>query len=170
MKKILMNNRGITLMSLVIYVTIMFVVLALIMRVTIYYTKNISDVADTSLETEFEKLNMYMLQETKKTNNYVLEVAEDRTSITFSDGNKFEFIKENGAETGQIYFNSTMLCKNINSCSFDVLNNEETEKAKITLIITITGKSQIMTYTVTRTDENGLVINENDYIMNTRDE
>ena len=95
MKKTQMNKKGITLTSLIIYITIMFVVLAIIMRVTTYYTKNMSDVADTSFEEEFEKFNMYMLQETNKSGNYVADVSEDNNSITFTDGNTITFQKTN---------------------------------------------------------------------------
>ena len=97
------SSYGITLTSLIIYITIMFVVLAVIMRVSLYFTKNISDVADTSFETEFEKINMYMMQETGKSLNGVYKLSENQ--IIFADENVIKFIKEEGEEAGKIYYN-----------------------------------------------------------------
>ena len=143
------SQKGITLMSLIIYITIMFVVLAIIMRVTTYFTKNLNDAADTTFEEEFEKFNMYMLQETKKTGNYVTEISEDGTSVTFSDGNKFEFIKKDGNEIGEIHFNEIKICENVSACTFSSAANEETGKTEITVNLTVNGTVKLIQYVIT---------------------
>ena len=160
------SSNGITLMSLIIYITIMFVILALIMRVTIYFTRNINDVADTSFEIEFEKLNMYMLQETNKTGNYVEEISEDRKSITFTDENKLEFVKEDGNETGEIYFNEVKICENVNACVFTATDNLETGKTTITVNLTINEKLKTIQYVINnRLDIAQSTSTEKEYII-----
>lgn len=168
MKKTQMNKKGITLTSLIIYITIMFVVLAIIMRVTTYYTKNMSDVADTSFEEEFEKFNMYMLQETNKSGNYVADVSEDNNSITFTDGNTITFQKEDGDETGEIYFNELKICENVGACAFTTDDEETTGKTTITVNITINGTNKLNTYVLeiyTTTTQTELIQTENNYII-----
>ena len=56
------NNKGITLTSLVIYIALIFVVVATLMRITIHFRGNMADAADVSFETEFNKLNLYLLK------------------------------------------------------------------------------------------------------------
>lgn len=143
-----LTSHGITLMSLIVYMTIMFVVLALIMRFTTNFTKNISDVADTTFEEEFEKLNMYMLQETNKSENYVEEVSEEQKSITFTDGNTIAFQKENESETGEIYFNSIKLCEGVDNCTFTSPDDEITNKTTITVTLTINGTTKSIQYVI----------------------
>ncbi len=124
-----LTSHGITLTSLIIYITIMFVVLAIIMRVTTYFTRNINDVADTTFEEEFEKFNMYMLQETGKSGNGVYKISENK--ITFADENIIEY----KTETNEIFYNEIKLCKNIDTCSFEM----NTEENQIIVDITIKG-------------------------------
>lgn len=143
-----LTSHGITLMSLIVYMTIMFVVLALIMRFTTNFTKNIRDVADTTFEEEFEKLNMYMLQETNKSENYVEEVSEEQKSITFTDGNTIAFQKENESETGEIYFNSIKLCEGVDNCTFTSPDDEITNKTTITVTLTINGTTKSIQYVI----------------------
>ena len=142
------TSHGITLMSLIIYMTIMFVILALIMRFTTYFTKNISDVADTTFEEEFEKFNMYMLQETRKTGNYVEEISEEQNSITFTDGNIIAFIKSEENQTGEIYFNSIKLCEGVDNCTFTSSDNEITNKTTITVTLTINEITKSIQYVI----------------------
>ena len=72
------NNKGVTLTSLVIYIAVIFIVVASIMRITTHFGDNMQDAADVSFETEFNKLNLYMLDESKKRENAILEITEDR--------------------------------------------------------------------------------------------
>ena len=140
------SQKGITLPSLIIYITIMFVVLALVMRVAITFKRNLQDVTDVTFETEFEKFNMYMLDETNKTGNDVSEISETGDSIIFSDGNKFEYIKEGEEEKGEIYFNDIKLCENISACTFATEDNVEARKTSITVNITINQVQKEISY------------------------
>lgn len=146
MKKTQMNKKGITLTSLIIYITIMFVVLAIIMRVTTYYTKNMSDVADTSFEEEFEKFNMYMLQETKKTGNGVWYITDDW--VKFTDKNIIKFKAQDENEIGKIYFNDIIICDNVNDCIFTRTDNTKTGKTIININITINNNKKTFDFSM----------------------
>ena len=75
------NSKGVTLASLVLYITIMFVVLAIIIRVVIVFRTNMNDVTDVTFETEFEKFNLYMLQETRKNRQPNMEYYREFNNI-----------------------------------------------------------------------------------------
>lgn len=159
------NSHGITLMSLIIYITIMMVILALIMRVTTYYTKNIKDVADITFETEFEKFNMYMLQETKKSNNFITEHTNN--SITFSDENTLSFQDENLDGEGEIYFNDIKICEYVNECIFTVRNDNETAKTSVVVDITIHETEKQTTYVLQNISDDVEASKEKDYTIKT---
>lgn len=116
------NCKGITLISLTIYVTVMLMVVAIVSTITSYFYKNI----DTSSEgakalTEYTKFNSYFSEEANIKNNKVLEcnTKEDeengKTSyIVFSSNNQYTFISANKA----IYCNNVKIADYVNDCQF----------------------------------------------------
>ena len=148
------NSKGITLMSLVVYMTAVFVVLAAIIRVTTYFTKNIDETADVSFETEFEKFNLYMLTETSKKGNKA-EVLFDNT-ISFSDGNTILYKDEDNDGVGEIYFNGIKLCKNVTVCIFSLTYDEQQTKVIINVSITIKDISKHAIYIMELAPNKGL--------------
>ena len=142
------SGKGITLMSLIIYITIMFVILVLTMRVMKYYTGNIRDVADTSFEIEYEKFNMYMLQETNKSYNAVVNVSDNDRKITFYNGNTIYFEKEEGNDIGKIYYNDIKICDDVDDCVFTKIDD-----SKIMVSLTINGKNVERYFTTNKLPE-----------------
>lgn len=154
------SARAITLTSLVIYITVMFVVLAMITRVIIYFRNNISEVADVTFETEFEKLNLYLLDESKKTGNKIVEILNG-TQITFLSGNKYSY----NVEDKTIYLNDTIkICENIENCLFE---QRVATNGKIEIIITIKMNSdeKVAKYVLSNLQMEQS-INELDYTLN----
>lgn len=118
------SNKAITLTSLVIYITVMFVVLATITRIIAYFRNNMVEVADVTFETEFEKFNLYFLDETKKIGNSIEEISEEEIEITFSTGNKYSY------KNNTIYLNNDIkICEQVKNCTFtkSTLDNEKTQ-------------------------------------------
>ena len=153
-------NKGITLISLVIYIAVVFVVLAALMRITTYFSSNIRDAADVSFETEFNKLNLYLLDETKRTGNVILEITNG-TQIIFFNGNKYTY----NAEEQKVYLNDNIkICENVDNCLFEQ-KVAENGKSVLALTIAINGIEKETNYVManTKTDQ---VINELDYTWN----
>lgn len=120
------SNKAITLISLIIYITVMFVVLAAITRIILHFRSNMVEVADVTFETEFEKFNLYFLDETKKTGNSITEISEDKKEITFVTSNKYSY--DNEKKT--IYLNNSVkICEQVENCTFaeNSLNNGKTQ-------------------------------------------
>ncbi len=148
------SNRAITLTSLIIYVTMMFVVLAAITRLIVHFRSNMVEVADVNFETQFEKLNLYLLDETKTTGNEIINISEDEKEITFSSQNKYSY----NSETKEIYLNNNVkICEQVENCSFsNTITYNNKIKLEVTLKIGDTEKN--INYTMIREDENEVFI------------
>lgn len=161
------NNKGITLTSLVIYIAVIFVVIAVLMRVTTYFSNNMQDAADVFFETEFQKINIYLLEDSKKTDNEILEITEEGKQITFKKGNKYTF----NAEEKIIYLNDKIkVCEGVENCLFEE-KTADNGKSILSLTIKIKGVEKTVNYvikeiTVIVGSEKQDYINEEDYIFN----
>ena len=89
-------NRGITLITIVIYIILVLLVIGMLATLTANFRKNVGNLnSEIVTDTEFDKLNMQLLKETKLEDNYIAEVTE--TTVSFSNGNMYEYIEEDEA-------------------------------------------------------------------------
>lgn len=123
-----MNNKGITLISLTMYVVgITFVIIA-VATLTSFFYNNIVDLRDsTDSLSEFDKFNVAFLKEIK--NDEVGIVNIEKTKITFSNGVTFQF-QDNG-----IYRNYVKICEQIKDCQFSSTTMGENIVIKVYLEI-----------------------------------
>lgn len=157
------NSKGITLTSLVIYIAVVIVVSATIIRITTYFKNNMEDVADVSFETEFQKINLYLLTESKTVGNGIEEIEQGKT-IIFTNGNTYEYNSSNKA----IYLNNIEISSGVERCIF---SQKVTDNGKTAIImeITILGTSKKEEYVISSTKKEQ-IINETDYIWTTTTE
>lgn len=109
------SERGVTLISLIIYILILIIVVSMLSTLssvffsnTEYLTNNAKDIS------EFNKFNMYFIEDVKK--NKSAEVTSNQ--IKFEDGTVYTYIFEDKG----IYRNKVKICENIEYCMF---SNEE---------------------------------------------
>ena len=123
-----MNNKGITLISLTMYVVgITFVIIA-VATLTSFFYNNIVDLRDsTDSLSEFDKFNVAFLKEIK--NDEVSVINIEKTKITFSNGVTFQF-QDNG-----IYRNYVKICEQIKDCQFSSTTMGENIVIKVYLEI-----------------------------------
>lgn len=154
------NNKGITLVSLVIYIAVVMVVAAAVIRITTYFKNSMTDVADVSFETEFQKINLYLLDESKIVGNGIDEIIGG-TKIIFTNGNRYQY---NESEK-TIYLNDTIkVCENVESCTFSE-RTAENGKSVIVLTIRIREISKTVEYVIAN-QMSEQIINELDYTWN----
>ncbi len=127
------TNKGITMLSLVVYVAVFLVVIAVVANISSFFYKDITTMdAETTSDYEYNKLNLYLLEETKKTGNEIVSVNSDY--VEFSSGNIFK------KQSNKIYFieqsNDTkmLLCDNVEELKFE----KATENGKNILKMNIT--------------------------------
>lgn len=102
------SEKGITLVSLILYVVVMTIVLAVMSSIISSFYQNTDTVQGNVGEiVEFSKFNNYFLKEVKTKNNKVDKI--DTNYILFSSGNSFSI------SNNAIYYNSIKICNDVQS-------------------------------------------------------
>lgn len=112
------EEKGITLISLTLYIVLSMIVLAMLAMLTIYFRKNLNNVnVQTEHEIEFDKLNVQLLKETKIENNKINTDKATSTKIEFTNGNIYEYFADEKA----IYLNNNIkIAEHMTLCEFEV--------------------------------------------------
>lgn len=124
------SEKGVTLISVTVYVITMLLVVAVITVITTYFYKNI-DISSKAndMNKQYTKFNSFFTAEVNKKDNSVIEAntKEDGSEsyIVFSEGKQYTFIKANKG----IYMDNTKIATNIDECTFDY--NETTKLIRI---------------------------------------
>lgn len=109
------SEKGITLISLTVYVIAMIIVVAIVSVISSYFYKNVTGTSEASDPyKQYTKLNSFFSEEANKKNIKVIEYAKNY--IVFDNNVQYEFIKENKG----IYRNNVKICNNIDKCEFSV--------------------------------------------------
>ena len=164
------SQKGVTMISLIIYVASFMAITAVVAGITTFFYNNV-EIMDTSIgsNSQYNKLNLYMLNECKKdgatlfawkntdttisdadTPNNLENLTDENkatnTFITFEDGNgnKNSFIYV--ASEKNLYYNSIKLCENVNNFKFKI--NYSTGKTVLNIFINIDGTTFTTDYVV----------------------
>lgn len=134
------SEKGITLISLTLYLMVMVFVMAIIMYVSGFFHTNVTGIKEQSKETsEFTKFNSFFIEEVKKEGNSILYVSHDKKYIIFSSDNRFTF------RNNAIYLNNQSICGNVEYAAFQ--STETGGKVEIKVIIQFqNGFSRTMEY------------------------
>lgn len=142
------SRKGITMMSLIIYVSSFLVVAGTIAGITAFFYGN-SNLMTQELYSaaDYNKLNLYFVKESEEKGNHVTEIspaAENAivNSLTFSNGDKFTFDSANNL----LYYNSICLCEDIQS--FKVKKEYGSGKEVLEVMVGFTNKSYTCKYTM----------------------
>lgn len=107
------NQKGITLISLIIYIIVLTIVIATLSIISNFFYSNIDYIKENSKYiSEYNKFNMYFIEDVKNNNN-TYEVTENQ--VIFEDGTVYTY-KPNSDNS--IYRNKVKICKNIAYCKF----------------------------------------------------
>ena len=113
------KEKGITLISLVLYIIVMIVVIAVMTNVTTNFYININNMQLAKEDIlEFNTFNTCFLKEIKSENNQIDSISPNY--VLFSSGNSFSL------NNNSIYYNNTIICKNVQEfeCFCDQENNK----------------------------------------------
>lgn len=121
------SEKGITLISLIVYVIVLTIVVAVIAIVSGFFMKNIKK-ADfyTDPLTEYTAFNSYFSDEINHKGIKILECKDDY--VVFDDGVQYTYISENKG----IYRNQVKIAKEIDYCTFseENVNGKQVIKVK----------------------------------------
>ncbi len=126
------NQKGITLVSLLVYIIVMIIIIGGLSTISYNFYRNTQALeVDTEDIVEFSNFNEYFIKEIKRANNKIDNISEDGTYIVFTDGNSFMLNNKS------IYYNQIEISKNVNSLKFeydkDEENNEITDIIKVSV-------------------------------------
>lgn len=108
------NQKGITLVSLALYIVVMIIVLGIMSSIiTTFYANTEGMNAKVQELVEFNKFNMNFLKEVKLYNNSVDSIGENDTYIVFTSGNSFSFSNNN------IYYNNLKIASDAKNVKFE---------------------------------------------------
>ena len=116
MKKI-QKNRGVTLITLILYIILALVALGMLGAIMSSFRANINGMnAQSVQDTEFDKLNLQFLKETKTEGNTINEDESNSSKIVFSNGNVYTYDEEEQA----VYLNDSIkIAQYLESCTFE---------------------------------------------------
>lgn len=119
------KDKGVTLVSLVVYIVVMSIVIAVMSAIISNFYKNTTTVQGSIEEIiKFNKFNMYFLKEVKSNDNSIDSISENY--ILFSSGNSFSILNN------AIYYNNIQICEEVDNIMFETTENElELEKRTI---------------------------------------
>lgn len=124
------SNKGITLISLIIYIIGLTIILALIATLTSFFNKNISVKDINSDTTQYTKFSSIFLEEINNKKNSVIDcksIIDGVSYIIFSSGNQYTFDESSKS----IYKNNIKICENVDICDFSYTFVDSTYKIKV---------------------------------------
>src|SRR5690625_3409513 len=119
------KNNGITLIILIIYIILTLLILGLLSVLGMNFRNNLSIMNEkTVYDTEFDKLNLQLLKETKTDGNVINESESNSTKIVFSNGNTYTYDEQEQT----VYLNDNIkIAEYIEECAFRIDSEEVDE-------------------------------------------
>lgn len=144
------NNKGITLISLAMYVVAFAIIAGIVGTITSFFYTNVTELRDsTNSLGEFEKFNATFLEEVKKKDIKVVGIENGGRKITFTSGTVISFEQTNEG----IYTNNVKICEGVNECIFSI--KEDSVKPTIRVYLEIgTDFAKTLEYVVNSNDIN----------------
>ena len=134
------SQKGITLISLTIYVLVMTIVIAVMALLTTFFYKNVKEVKmDIDPVTQYTTFNAYFAEEMNHTNLKIWECQANL--VVFSNGVQYRYIPENKG----IYRNQVKICNQIEQCVF----SEQIKNGKSVIEVNFKAGDQSRTTTYT---------------------
>ena len=128
------SEKGITLISLIIYLVILAIILGVLASISINIFNNLKYAKDTGKDLyQFNNFNMYFIDDVKN-NSKIYDLDEEGHKIIFIDGTVYTF------ENNNIYRNKVKICENIENIRFssrEIEDENNFKKQIITVEMTI---------------------------------
>lgn len=137
------SEKGITLASLAIYIIVILIALITLTTITTYFRSNVNQFnTKTTIDLEFDKFNLYFIEEVKKTNNEIDEENSTETKVVFTSGNIYEF-----SENSIILNGNVKIAEKIEACTFS-FSADENNKQSVTVYMKVGETERTNEYTL----------------------
>lgn len=131
------SEKGITLIILGIYIIVFSMVMALLANLSNYIYGNLGRISDSNLDlTEFNKFNMYFIEDVKSNNQVLVQNLADENNhefvqIAFEDGDIYRYIIGDDS----IYKNNQKIASDILDFKAEGFRKDEKTYVEITVKI-----------------------------------
>lgn len=131
------TEKGITLMILLVYVMVFSIVITLLANLSNYIYSNLDYVSDRSIDvSEFNKFNMYFIEDVKNNNQALVENLVDSNNrefiqISFQDGDAYTYTIGDTS----IYKNSQKIASNILNFKAEELSKDGKKYIEVSIEI-----------------------------------
>ena len=140
------SQKGITLISLTIYVLVMAIVVGVVAIISTFFYSNMNNTTqDLDPITEYTKFNSFFSDEVNHSNIKILDcgTTEDgQNYIAFDNGVQYTFIPENQG----IYRNQVEIAKGVTNCTFT--RNIKNGKDVVEVVFQAGNRTRETTYTL----------------------
>ncbi len=141
------SDKGITLISITIYVIVMAIVVGVVAIISTFFYSNMNDTAqDLDPITEYTKFNSFFSDEVNHSNIKILECGTTENGqnyIAFDNGVQYTFIPENQG----IYRNQVKIANGVTNCTFT--RNIKNGKDVVEVLFQAGDRTRETTYTLT---------------------
>lgn len=145
-----MNSKnGITMISLIVYITSFLLVTGIIAGVTYFFYSNTNLINEELYSVaDYNKLNLYFVKESEQKGNRINEIIldnngfEDNYYVSFLNGDRFTFDYTNHL----LYYNSICLCEDVQK--FQVQKEYDMGKEVLSVLVGFTNRSFSCKYTM----------------------
>ena len=129
------SEKGITLVSLVIYIVVFMIILAIMATISSHFYENVGDIRNApKYITEFNKFSMFFVSDVKNNKN-INSITSN--SLELGDGTKYEYTDN------AIFRNDKKIAQQIKSFSFEEIEHTQNEfTKKIIKVNMVLGKGQ----------------------------
>lgn len=137
------SQKGITMISLIIYVGCFLAVSGIVGAITVFFYNNTSLLnSEVYSSAEYNKLNMYLVKESEQEGNSFVSFddSSNMQTLTFSNGNVYTFDKDSHL----LYFNKICLCEDVQGLKVETVYT--TGKEVIKVKIDFSNKSYTTSY------------------------
>jgi len=136
------SEKGITLMTLIVYMIVLCVVVSMLSIISNFFFANSKYITENSKYiAEYNKFNMYFIEDVKNNQDTYQITANE---IIFKDGTIYTY---KGDKDNSIYRNKVKICRNIAYCNFSksIVTVNEVEKKLINVHMMISGSKMFET-------------------------
>lgn len=109
------NEKGVTLISLIMYVLIMTFVVAAIAAITSTFNENLTQIdQDSESSVAFSKFNMYFLNDIKANNARINSYTSSSIDISYTDDDGSNKVASYTVNSEGLYRNKVKICDRVN--------------------------------------------------------
>lgn len=140
------NERGITLISLIMYVILITFVVAAISSITSSFYSSIHEFDNESESAvSYSKFNMYFVNDIKRAGATLEEYGDDYIILSYTNTENDETVKvEYSLQNNMLYRNKVKICENANN----ILITANTQNNTITINLKIKDYEKTTTYVI----------------------